>query len=215
MYSGKFRIKCNIERGYCPLNHANKATVIWEPYNHCPVFDVGRSYARLIKFQKRYFIETLENNETNSGHKHKAHMYSSCFQKHLYDECALSRFEVLMKHIHKCNEHHPYYATQYQDIFVQYREGFNFVTSKPSAEIRDLHLTILEGTPSLTPYIKADILDAFVIPQESPVHRKRKNLNSVANKIVLAPSIPTHKLTQKSFTRPSITLNGPNKSIYL
>ena len=85
MYYSKIRIKCDIERGHCPPNHAIKATVIGEPENYCRIFDVGGSYARMIKFQKRYFIETLENNETNSGHKHNAHLNSSRFQKHLYD----------------------------------------------------------------------------------------------------------------------------------
>ena len=51
-------------------NQAIKATVFWEPNHHCRIFDVGRYYARMIKFRKRYFLETLENNETNSGHKH-------------------------------------------------------------------------------------------------------------------------------------------------
>ena len=124
MYYGTVCIKCDIERGYCSPNPAIKATVIWEPENHCRIFDVGRSYARMIKLQKRYFIETLENNETISGHKHNAHMYSSRFRKHLYDESALSRFEVLTKPIYKCNEDYPYYATQYQDNFMQYKEGF-------------------------------------------------------------------------------------------
>ena len=82
MYYGKVRIKFDIERCYCPSIHAIKATVIWEPENHCRIFDVGRSHARKIKFQKRYYIEKLENNETNSGHKHNAHMYSSRFQNH-------------------------------------------------------------------------------------------------------------------------------------
>ena len=81
----------------------------------------------MIKFQKRYFIETLKSNETNSGYKHNAHMNSSRFQNHLYDESALSRFEVLTKPLYKCNEDRPYYATQYQDIFIQNKEGFNFV----------------------------------------------------------------------------------------
>ena len=71
----------------------------------------------MIKIQKQYFIETLENNKTNYGHKHNAHMYSSRFQEHLYDESALSCFEVLKKPIHKCVEDWPYYATQYQDHF--------------------------------------------------------------------------------------------------
>ena len=104
MYYGKVCIKCDLERGHCPPNHAIKATVIWEPENHCRIIDVGRSHARLIKLQKRFFIETLENNETNSGHRHMPHMYSSRFQKHLYDESALSRFEVLTKPFYKCNE---------------------------------------------------------------------------------------------------------------
>ena len=156
MYSGKVRIKCDIERGYCPPNHAIKATIVWEPNNQCRNFGVGRSYAR--------FIETLENNETNSGHKHNSHMYSSRFQKHLFDESALSQFEVLTKPIYICNEDRPYYATQYQDIFVQYQAVFNFVTGKPPIKIKDIHLTIPEGAPFLTPYTKADIRDGHVIP---------------------------------------------------
>ena len=80
MYYGKVRMKCDLERGHCPPNHAIKATVIWEPENHCRIFDVGRSYARMIRFQKRYFIETLQNNETNPGHKHNAHRYQVVFK---------------------------------------------------------------------------------------------------------------------------------------
>ena len=78
---------------------------------------VGRSHARMIKFQKRYFIEILENNETNSGQKQISHMYSSRFQKHLHYEPAFSRFEVLKKRLYNCNEDRPYYATQNQDSF--------------------------------------------------------------------------------------------------
>ena len=58
----------------------------------------------MIKLQKRFFIETLENNVTNSGHQHNAHINSSKCQKQFYDESILSRFEVLTKPIYKCNE---------------------------------------------------------------------------------------------------------------
>ena len=61
----------------------------------------------MVKFQKLYFIETLENNETTSGHQHNALMYTSHFQKHLYGGYALSRFEVLSKPLYKCNEDRP------------------------------------------------------------------------------------------------------------
>ena len=50
IYYGRTRIKCDVEREYCPPNHAIKATVIWEAKLHCRIFDVGRSHARMIKF---------------------------------------------------------------------------------------------------------------------------------------------------------------------
>ena len=71
-------------------------------------------------------------------------MHSTRFQKHHYDQSALSRFEVLTKTLFKCNEDHPYYATQYQDIFIQHNEGFNFVTGRASAEFK-VHITIPHG----------------------------------------------------------------------
>ena len=56
----------------------------------------------MIKFQKREIFETLANKGTNKGQQHNAHMCTSRFQGHLYD--AISRFEVLNKPFHKCNE---------------------------------------------------------------------------------------------------------------
>ena len=172
MYYGKVRKKCDLERGHCPLNHAINTTLIWEPEKHCRIFDVGRSYARMIKVQKRYFNETPDNNETIPGHEDNAHMYSNCFQKHLYDEAALSRFEVLTKPLYKYNEDRLYYATQYQDIFIQYKEGFNFVSGKPSSDFDNTHITVPDGPPSQTPYTKANIRDGYVIPQESQLYQK-------------------------------------------
>ena len=172
MYYGKVRIKCDLERGHCPANQAIKATVIWEPKNHCRIVAVGRSHARMIQFQQRYFIETLKNNDTNSGHKHNAHMFSSHFQKHLYDESAISRFEVLTKPIYKCNEDRPYYSTQYQDIFIQNKEGFIFVSEKPSPDFDNTHITVPDGPPSLTPYTKTNIRDGHVVSQESQLYHK-------------------------------------------
>ena len=126
----------------------------------------------MIKFQKRYFIEALENNETNCDHKHRPHMYSSHFQKQLYDESALSRFEVLTKLLFNCIEVRPYYDTQYQDFFVQYKEGYYFVSGKPSSDFEDTHIAVPEGPSSLTPNTKANIRDGYVIPQESQLYPK-------------------------------------------
>ena len=64
VYYGETGMKKDIETGYCPSNYAIKATVIWEPNDQCRIFDVGISNARMIKIQKRNFLETLTDNET-------------------------------------------------------------------------------------------------------------------------------------------------------
>ena len=48
IYYGETRIKCDLEKSYYPPNHAIKAGVNWVPNNHCRIFDVGRSYGRVI-----------------------------------------------------------------------------------------------------------------------------------------------------------------------
>ena len=37
IFYGKTRTKCNLERDYCPPNHAIKATIIWKPNDDCVV----------------------------------------------------------------------------------------------------------------------------------------------------------------------------------
>ena len=100
------------------------------------------------------------------------HMYSSSFQKHVYDESAFSGFEVLRKPLYNCNEDRPYYANQYQDIFLQYREVFKIVSGKPSPEFDGTHIIVPRGPTSLTPYTKANIRDGYVIPQVSKLYHK-------------------------------------------
>ena len=43
---------------------------------------------------------------------------------------------------------------------------------KPSTEFDGIHLTVPEGTPSLTLYTKAGIRDGYIIPHESKVYHK-------------------------------------------
>ena len=43
-----------------------------------------------------------------------------------------------------------------KDISVQY-QGFSFITGKTSAEFKDVHITILNGAPYITPNNKSDI----------------------------------------------------------
>ena len=56
--------------------------------------------------------------------------------------------------------------------FIQYKEGFNFVSGTPLSDFDDVPVTISDGPPPLTPYTKANIRDGHVIPQESKMYRK-------------------------------------------
>ena len=49
----------------------------------------------------------------------------------------LKRFPITKSTFDINTINRPYYLTQYQDIFVQNDEGFNFVTGKTSPEFKD------------------------------------------------------------------------------
>ena len=51
------------------------------------------------------------------------------------------------------------------------KKALNF-RGKASAEFKDIHATIPNGAPSITPYTKANIRNGYFIPKESPVYRK-------------------------------------------
>ena len=148
-------------KNYCPSNHATKATTNWGPNDHFQFLNVGRSNARLLKFQKLYFIETLRNIETYSVHKHNAHMYTNSFQDLLNGESAFSRFEVITKPIYNCNEDRPDYAKLYQENFIQYKKDFSFATAKPSTEFYALHITVHNKAPSIAHCTKANIRKGY------------------------------------------------------
>ena len=217
MCYGKDRIKFDIDRGYCEPNHAIKATVIWEPEHHCKIFDVGRSHARMIKFEKLYFIETLENNETNSVHEHEPHMYSSRFQKHLYDESPLSRFEVLTKPIFKCNGDRPYYATQYQDVFIQYQEGFNFASGTPSSDFHNVHVISPNNSSPITPYTKAKIKNGYVIPEETQLYDKSEKYELIRKQNwfgAVHPNVQTDVKLDYTISRVLLEMDQTSLNLY-
>ena len=80
-------------------------------------------------------------------------------------------------------------------MFIQYHEGFNFVTGKALQDFKDAHLTISNNAPSLTHYTKADIHNGYAIPQESPVYRQSKNTKLLKNKSGLILYTQTYRLT--------------------
>ena len=149
----------------------------------------------MIKFQKRYFIELLEKKlilVTITMHT----FFLVVFKKHLYYESALSRFEVLTKPLHKCNEDRPYYATQYQDSFIQYKEGFNFIPG--IAEFKDTNVKALKA------HLISQLIPKLVYEMDMLHHKSHpyivnlKSTNFLENKIDLEPYIQMYRLMKNS-----------------
>ena len=85
-------------------------------------------------------------------------------------------------------------------FFIQNKEGFNFVSGKPSSDFDNTQITVPDGPPSLTPYTKANIRDGYAIPQESQLYHKSKNTNYLENKIGLELFTLLSKSTPNSIT---------------
>ena len=160
IFYGKTRTKCDLERGNCPNNHAIKTTVIWKPNYHCRIFDVNRSHARSIKFQKPNFLKhyqiTEQIKDINTTHTCVLVVFKNTFMmQSLVLKYSLNLFINVMS---VC-----------KNIFIQHQEGFNFVTGKPSHEFKGVPLTLPNKASSTTP-----CTSRYVIPQESPVYQKSK-----------------------------------------
>ena len=157
-------------------------------------FDVGISSARKEKIQKRYFIEKLKNNKSNSGHKHKAQMYTRFFKIiYMMNQSSLDlnwsidhstnvlKVALIMPH-------------NIRIIFsIQNGTVFNFATGKTPSQFNDVYMTIPNRAQSVTPCTQGIIRNGYIIPQKLDVHIKPKRTSSFVRKIVLAQFTQMYK----------------------
>ena len=57
IYQG-IRIPCKNDQGYCDPTTRTQATIVCFPEDTCTSFQVAKIHARMIKFHKKYFIES-------------------------------------------------------------------------------------------------------------------------------------------------------------
>ena len=62
------KLPCDHQKGECPPTSFTKATIVWEPQQHCRLFELIRFDAFMVKDQERYWIET--NAEGTSVQQH-------------------------------------------------------------------------------------------------------------------------------------------------
>ena len=172
MYYGKDRIKCNLERDRFPPGHAIKTTIVWDPENHCRIFDVGRSHARMINFKKDTLLKHSKRLKhilvTNTCHTFILVVFKNTFIINLHFH-VLRFSQNISTNAMKIGHIMP---LKIKTFIILYTEGFSFVSGKPSSDFNDTHRTIPDGPTSLTPHTKANIRDGYVIPQESKLYHK-------------------------------------------
>ena len=79
----------------------------------------------MIKFQEKYFIESIPYEQVNPSHK-----LSNGF-RNLHDiENKLTRFQIYHETEFACKYANPLYKTQYSEILVKYEQGFDMTTGK-------------------------------------------------------------------------------------
>ena len=52
-------LPCKNYQGYCDPITRTQATIVWFPEKTCTLFQVAKMHARMIKFNQKYFIESI------------------------------------------------------------------------------------------------------------------------------------------------------------
>ena len=67
------KLPCDHHEGECLPTPFTKATIVWEPQQHCQLFELIRFDAFMVKYQERHWIE--RNAEWTSVQQHDSYTY--------------------------------------------------------------------------------------------------------------------------------------------
>ena len=96
----------------------------------------------MIKFHEKYFIESIPYEQVNPYRK-----LSNDF-RNIHDiENKLTRFQIYQETDLACKYKNPLYKTQYSEILVEYKKGFDMTTRKLKFDPYATSHPINEGTP--------------------------------------------------------------------
>ena len=124
IYQG-IRLPCKNDQGYCDPTTRTQATIVWFPEDTCTTFQVAKIHARMIKFHAKYFIESIPYE-----HVHPLEKLSNDFKNPHNIENKLTRFQIYQETEFACKYANPLYKTQYSEILVEYKQGFDMTTGK-------------------------------------------------------------------------------------
>ena len=124
LYQGT-RLPFKNDQGYCDTTTRTQATIVWFPEDTCTVFQVAKIHARIFKFHKKYFIESIPYGEVNPDQiRSMNHNF-----RHIHNiENKLTRFQIYPETELACKYNKPIYRTKFSKIFVKYENGFDMNT---------------------------------------------------------------------------------------
>ena len=118
-------LPCLHDDGFCKPTILTPFTIVWFPEDLCLIFSIHSFIGRMSKLNNRYWLETehfFNNHSSTTSTDTPYHDTKS--------QTRLSRFEIFPENKMFCNKPTPLHLTQYPDLFITYKEGFNMQTGK-------------------------------------------------------------------------------------
>ena len=126
------KLPCDHQKGESLPTLFTKATIVWEPQQHCQLIELIRFDAFMVKYQERYWIET--NAEWTSVQQHDS---SQKIKMNNTNSKIATRFEIYPFVEREYGSLHPIHKTEYADIYISYKYGFDINTGKKITRKKD------------------------------------------------------------------------------
>ena len=126
------KLPCDLQKGECQPTPFTKATIVWEPQTHCQLCELIRFGAFMVKYQERYWIET--NAEWTSVQIPES---SQKIKMNDTNSKIATRFEVYTIVERECGSLRPIHKTEYDDIYILYKYGFDMNKVKKITRKKD------------------------------------------------------------------------------
>ena len=107
------KLPCDLQKDECLPTPFTKATIVWEPQQHCQIFELIRIDPFLVKYQERFWIET--NADWTSVQQHDS---SQKIRMNNTNSKIVTRFEIYPFVERECGSLHPIHKTEYDDINI-------------------------------------------------------------------------------------------------
>ena len=84
-------LPCKNDRGYCDPTTRTQATIVWFPEDTCTTFQVAKIHARMKKFHKNFFFESIPFEDVNPDQlRHSSYRFRNIHNV----ENKLTRFQI-------------------------------------------------------------------------------------------------------------------------